>query len=214
MVGPIALVGSGEFTEAMVEIDRYALFLAERMQKEVAADYERYQFHLVVQKLQGFCAEELGAFYLDILKDRLYTTAPADPARRSTQTTLDLILRAYLKLIAPFVPFTADEAWRAGPSRWGWGQSVFLADLPAPQGWDDAKMAETWTLSANGTPILSMPRMAVLRDIVFHLTDQVVILQLFYTANPTMVANRLHGVSEQLASVAAVSWNAHQWEVR
>ena len=95
----------------MVEIDRYALHLAERMQEDVLADYERYQFHLVVQKLQGFCAEELGAFYLDILKDRLYTTGADSKARRSAQTALWHLSQCVLRLMAPVLSFTAEEAW-------------------------------------------------------------------------------------------------------
>ena len=79
----------------MVEIDRYALALTAKLQDEMAADYARYQFHLVAQRLQTFCSEDLGAFYLDILKDRLYTTAPGSHARRSAQTALWHTTRAW-----------------------------------------------------------------------------------------------------------------------
>ena len=96
----------------MVEIDRYALALAARMQDQVAADYQAYQFHLVVQKLQGFCAEDLGAFYLDILKDRLYTCAAGSRARRSAQTALWHVTQSLLRLMAPILSFTAEEAWQ------------------------------------------------------------------------------------------------------
>ncbi|MBC7804505.1 MAG: isoleucine--tRNA ligase [Candidatus Parcubacteria bacterium] len=96
----------------MIEIDRYALELAARMQREVVADYERYQFHLVAQKLQAFCAEDLGAFYLDILKDRLYTCAADSRARRSAQTALWHLTQSLLRLMAPILSFTAEEAWR------------------------------------------------------------------------------------------------------
>ena len=82
----------------MVEIDRYALAMAADMQRAVAADYERYQFHLVAQRLQSFCSEDLGAFYLDVLKDRLYTAGADSRARRSAQTALALIRDALLKL--------------------------------------------------------------------------------------------------------------------
>jgi isoleucyl-tRNA synthetase len=98
--------------ERMVELDRYALALAERMQGECVRDYERYAFHLVAQRLQGFCAEELGAFYLDILKDRLYTCATASHARRSAQTALWHITQSLLRLMAPILSFTAEEAWQ------------------------------------------------------------------------------------------------------
>ncbi|HWA37011.1 MAG TPA: isoleucine--tRNA ligase [Burkholderiales bacterium] len=96
----------------MVEIDRYALALAAKMQAAAAEDYAGYQFHLVAQKIQTFCSEDLGAFYLDILKDRLYTSAAGSPARRSAQTALFHITQALLKLMAPILSFTAEEAWQ------------------------------------------------------------------------------------------------------
>ncbi|MCX7962408.1 MAG: isoleucine--tRNA ligase [Burkholderiales bacterium] len=96
----------------MVEIDRYALALAERFQAACVRDYERYAFHLVAQRLQGFCAEDLGAFYLDILKDRLYTCPAASRARRSAQTALWHIAQSLLRLMAPILSFTAEEAWQ------------------------------------------------------------------------------------------------------
>ena len=96
----------------MIEIDRYALALAARLQEGVKADYERYQFHLVAQKLQAFCSEDLGAFYLDILKDRLYTSAAGSRARRSAQTALWHVTSSLLRLMAPILSFTADEAWK------------------------------------------------------------------------------------------------------
>jgi isoleucyl-tRNA synthetase len=95
----------------MVEIDRYALALTARMQSEAAADYAAYQFHLVVQKLQSFCSEDLGAFYLDILKDRLYTWPAQSRARRSAQTALWHITHSLVRLMAPILSFTAEELW-------------------------------------------------------------------------------------------------------
>jgi isoleucyl-tRNA synthetase len=96
----------------MTEIDRYALALAAKLQYEVVADYARYQFHLVTQKLQGFCSEDLGGFYLDILKDRLYTCGAASRARRSAQTALWHIAQSLVRLMAPILSFTAEEAWQ------------------------------------------------------------------------------------------------------
>ncbi len=94
-----------------LEIDRYALSLVQQMQDEVLADYDRYEFHLAVQKLQGFCSEELGSFYLDILKDRLYTTGENSAARRSAQNALYHITHALTRLIAPILSFTGEEVW-------------------------------------------------------------------------------------------------------
>jgi isoleucyl-tRNA synthetase len=96
----------------MVEIDRYALAMAAQMQEQVTGDYARYQFHLVAQKLQAFCSEDLGAFYLDVLKDRLYTCGADSPARRSAQTALWHITQSLVRLIAPILSFTAEELWQ------------------------------------------------------------------------------------------------------
>jgi isoleucyl-tRNA synthetase len=81
------------------------------MQEQVAADYARYQFHLVAQQLQGFCSEDLGAFYLDVLKDRLYTCRADSAARRSAQTALWHITHSLVRLMAPILSFTAEELW-------------------------------------------------------------------------------------------------------
>jgi isoleucyl-tRNA synthetase len=96
----------------LFEMDRYALARADLLVREVAADYDRYEFHLVVQRLQTYCSEDLGGFYLDVLKDRLYTAGRDSRARRSAQTALALIRDALLKLMAPVLSFTAEEAWR------------------------------------------------------------------------------------------------------
>ena len=95
----------------MLEIDRWMLARASQFQAEVLKHYEVYEFHPVVSKLQVFCSEDLGAFYLDVLKDRLYTTAPKSLARRSAQTALWQLTHAMLRWMAPFVSFTAEEAW-------------------------------------------------------------------------------------------------------
>ena len=96
----------------MVEIDRYALVLARLLQERVAGDYyPRYAFHFAVQDIVQFCSEELGAFYLDILKDRLYTTQAGSHARRSAQTALYHITRSLVLLMSPILCFTAEEAW-------------------------------------------------------------------------------------------------------
>jgi isoleucyl-tRNA synthetase len=93
-------------------IDRYALALTHKLQTQIEADYARYEFHRVVQALQNFASEDLGAFYLDILKDRLYTTKSSSPARRSAQTALWHITRAVVTMMAPILSFTAEEIWQ------------------------------------------------------------------------------------------------------
>ncbi|MDQ7989268.1 MAG: isoleucine--tRNA ligase [Candidatus Dactylopiibacterium sp.] len=93
------------------DIDRYALALTRRLAEQCEADYAKYEFHRVVQALQLFCSDDLGSFYLDILKDRLYTTAPDSLARRSAQTALWHVTQTLVKLMAPILSFTAEEAW-------------------------------------------------------------------------------------------------------
>jgi isoleucyl-tRNA synthetase len=94
-----------------VEIDRYALAMTREMAAACIADYGRFEFHLVAQRLQNFCSEDLGGFWLDILKDRLYTTGAASVARRSAQSALHHVTQMTLRLMAPILSFTAEEAW-------------------------------------------------------------------------------------------------------
>lgn len=100
--------------ERMVELDRYALIITRQLQEKLAGDlYPRYAFHHAVQEIVGFCSEDLGSFYLDILKDRLYTTGANSHARRSAQTVLYHITRSLILLLSPILCFTAEEAWEA-----------------------------------------------------------------------------------------------------
>ncbi len=126
--------------DEMLEIDRYALSQAAQLQAEILAHYDVYEFHPVVSKLQIYCSEDLGSFYLDILKDRLYTTDPKSLARRSAQTALHQITHAMLRWMAPFLSFTAEEAWQV----FGTSESIFLetyAQLPAP----DTALLARWS---------------------------------------------------------------------
>ncbi len=126
--------------EQMLEIDRYALSRAAQFQAEVLAHYKIYEFHPVVAKLQIYCSEDLGGFYLDILKDRLYTSAPGSHARRSAQTALWHISQAMLRWMAPFLSFTAEEAWTVLGHR----DSIFTqvySEFAAP----DAALLAKWT---------------------------------------------------------------------
>ena len=97
--------------EQLFEVDRYAVAAIADMQEHIKGLYEKYEFHPAVQRLQIYCSEDLGAFYLDILKDRLYTTAKDSLARRSAQTALYYITMTLVKLMAPILSFTCEEAW-------------------------------------------------------------------------------------------------------
>ena len=127
--------------DQMLDIDRYALARAAQFQAEVLAHYAVYEFHPVVAKLQVYCSEDLGAFYLDVLKDRLYTTSPGSLARRSAQTALHQITHAMLRWMAPFLSFTAEEAWPvlAGAQNQG---SIFFETFAKLPEVDEALLAK------------------------------------------------------------------------
>ena len=126
--------------DELLEIDRYALSRAAQLQADILAHYEVYEFQPVVSKLQIYCSEDLGSFYLDILKDRLYTTAANSHARRSAQTALHQITHAMLRWMAPFLSFTAEEAW----ATFGSSESVFLETYSDFRPQDDTMLAK-WT---------------------------------------------------------------------
>ena len=116
-----------------LEIDRYAVALAKQLQEEIQAHYEAYEFQPAVARMLTFCSEDLGGFYLDILKDRLYTSAPNSKERRAAQNALFHITHNLLKWLAPFLSFTAEEAWASFPhgSENQAKQSIFMEEFGA-----------------------------------------------------------------------------------
>ncbi|MDH3453350.1 MAG: class I tRNA ligase family protein, partial [Gammaproteobacteria bacterium] len=108
----------------MLPLDRWAVDQAQRVQHDVANAYHDYNFHAVYQKILGFCAIDLGAFYLDVIKDRQYTMPTDSRARRSAQTAIYHVAEALVRWIAPILSFTAEEIWRLLPGERG--ASVFL----------------------------------------------------------------------------------------
>ncbi|GAP33639.1 isoleucine--tRNA ligase [Piscinibacter sakaiensis] len=129
-------------TGELLEIDRWALARTAALQAEILAHYEVYEFHPVVAKLQVFCSEDLGAFYLDVLKDRLYTTPPKSLARRSAQTALWQLTHAMLRWMAPFLSFTAEEAWAIfAPGR---SPSIFTEVYVDTAAWQDDALLARW----------------------------------------------------------------------
>jgi isoleucyl-tRNA synthetase len=109
----------------LVALDAYAIERARALHAEVAAAYENYQFHLIYQRVHNFCVVDLGGFYLDIIKDRLYTTPAGGRARRSAQTAMWHIAEAMVRWLAPILSFTAEEIWRELPEPRA--ESVFLS---------------------------------------------------------------------------------------
>ncbi|MBI4608939.1 MAG: isoleucine--tRNA ligase, partial [Candidatus Rokubacteria bacterium] len=126
------------------ELDRWALARLARLIARVRRAYEGYQFHQVYHALTNFCAVDLSALYLDILKDRLYTSAPEDPRRRAAQTACYEILLAITRLMAPILSFTAEEVWDHIPGS-GKPESVHLVTFPEDRGeWLDEILEEEW----------------------------------------------------------------------
>ena len=123
----------------LTEIDRYAIARMAQLQNGILEDYKRFEFHPVVAKLQMYCSEDLGGFYLDILKDRLYTCGTTSKARRSAQTAIWHITQALLRLMAPILSFTAEEAWAvfAGKEEYAASDETIFTQtyytLPAPE---------------------------------------------------------------------------------
>ena len=97
--------------EQMVELDRWAVGRAAALQEEVTTAYRNYQFHVIYQRVHQFCVVDLGGCYLDVLKDRLYTTPAKSAARRSAQTAMFHIIEAMVRWLAPILSFTAEEIW-------------------------------------------------------------------------------------------------------
>ena len=122
-----------------LEVDRYALAMTRAMAGQCIADYKKFEFHTVAQRLQHFCSEDLGGFYLDILKDRLYTAGKASRSRRSAQSALHHVTQALLRLMAPILSFTAEEAWEVLHP--GKQESIFFHTwmdvLPVQEGEDE-----------------------------------------------------------------------------
>lgn len=125
------------------EDDRWCLHQLAVLTEKATQAYDRFEFHRVYQLVSGFCFTELGSLYLDIIKDRLYCSAPDDKVRRASQTVLHAIASFLCRISAPIIPFTSDEAWSdlGGVET----ESVHLADFPrAPEEWLDESLNEAW----------------------------------------------------------------------
>ncbi|KTC94939.1 isoleucine--tRNA ligase [Legionella feeleii] len=108
----------------LIELDRWAIKRCQQLQDEILTAYENYHFHVIYQKIHNFCAVDMGSFYLDVIKDRQYTTAKNSIARRSCQTAMYHIIHALTRWLAPILSFTADEIWQAIPGQTS--ESVFI----------------------------------------------------------------------------------------
>ena len=114
------------------ELDKWITLKAKNLQEEVIKDYENFEIHLAFQKVLNFCTNELGGFYLDIIKDRLYTSKKEGVARRSAQSSMYQVYSSLLTLISPILSFTAEEAYLENN---GEGSSIFLSSWF--DGWEE-----------------------------------------------------------------------------
>ena len=127
------------------DIDRYLLHRLQQLIQQARQAYEDYEFHIIYHALHNFCVLDLSAFYLDILKDRLYTSPPASAARRSAQTVMCILTSAMARMMAPIMAFTADEIWQHMPGWQDKATSIHSAALPeVRQEWTDDVLAGKW----------------------------------------------------------------------
>ena len=131
--------------EEMAEMDRWILHRLQEVVRRVREAYEQYQFHVVYYTLYNFCTVDLSSLYLDVLKDRLYTSKASSIARRSAQTAMTAVLETMVQLLAPILTFTAEEVWQALPAYPGKAESVHLTCFPeVNEAFLQAELAETW----------------------------------------------------------------------
>ena len=184
----------------MPEIDRWALHQLELLKEKVLAAYEACEFHVLYHAVNSFCTVEMSAFYLDILKDRVYTSRKESPERRSAQTAMYRILEAIVKLIAPLLSFTSDEVWRYMPQQAE--ESVHLAEFPPlrPEHRDD-ELVERWDriikVRAEVSRALEQARV---QKVIGHSLDAAVAI----AASPELDAF-LRGYATELKSIFIVS---------
>ena len=127
----------------MPEIDRWALHQLEILKESILTAYQNLEFHAIYQEVNGFCTTEMSSFYLDILKDRMYTSKGSSLERLSAQTVMFRILDTLVRLLAPVLSFTSDEVWQYMPGQRE--ESVHLAEFPSlnPE-WKDNDLAARW----------------------------------------------------------------------
>ena len=131
--------------EDMPEIDRLTLHRLQKLAAKVRKAYEDYEFYAIYHAVNNFVTVDLSSFYHDVLKDRLYTSAPKSLARRSAQTAMFAVLETLVRLMAPILAFTAEEVWECLPDFPGKPESVHLADLPdVNKGLVDEGLAGRW----------------------------------------------------------------------
>jgi isoleucyl-tRNA synthetase len=162
----------------MAEMDRWILHRLQEVVRRVREAYELCQFHVVYYTLYNFCTVDLSALYLDVLKDRLYTSKAASPARRSAQTAMKALLEAMVQLLAPILTFTAEEVWQALPAYPGKAESVHVTQFPeVNEQYLQSDLAERWkTLIAVKGEVSKAIETARQNKVLGHSLDAAVVI--------------------------------------
>ncbi|NNF99988.1 MAG: isoleucine--tRNA ligase [Desulfobacteraceae bacterium] len=133
------------FYESMMELDRFALHTLQRIVRKSIEAYESYNFHVIYHSLYNYCTLDLSAFYLDVLKDRLYTSPAASVERRSAQSAMYIIMETLARLMAPVLIFTSEEIWRHMPESKKKASSIHMSSFPeVNKAYIDDDLAERW----------------------------------------------------------------------
>jgi len=184
------------------DLDRYLLHRLQALIRRARNAYEHYDFHIIYHALHNFCVLDLSSFYLDILKDRLYTSPPASKARRSAQTVMFTLLSAMARMMAPIMAFTADEIWQHMPGWQDKADNVHFERLPEENAeWTDDDLAGKWQqiLSVRGEVTKALEKARV-DKLIGHPLDAAVTL-----AVPGGVYDVLQEYHRELSHIFIVS---------
>lgn len=166
--------------DEMLELDRYVVHRFNILRDKILTAYENYEFHVFYHSFSNFCIVELSAFYLDIIKDRLYTYPAKSQGRRSGQTALHILLMGMVRLMAPILSFTSEEIWSYLPREWKDEESVHLSQFAEPVDVSfDNTLVEKWgflvDLKGEVSKALEISRR---EKVIGHSLDSIVKLEL------------------------------------
>jgi len=188
--------------DELTELDRWALLKLHKLSKRVLNAYDNYEFHVVYHAVHNFCAVDMSAFYLDIAKDRVYTSLPDSMERRAAQTVMYEIITSLVRIIAPVLAFTSEELWRYIPRSAGDPGSVQLAEMPqVREDYIDEELEAKWEKIIKARNEIAKVLEQARRDkVIGHSMD----------ASVTVYAGEelytfLEPVADQLASILIVS---------
>ena len=187
--------------QELLELDRWALHQFQELTETVLRSYRRFEYHTIYQAIYNLCVLTLSSFYLDVLKDRLYTTAVSSRERRSAQTVLNEILEGLVRLVAPIIPFTADEVWGYIPNQ-DKPVSVHAAQfVPGREDYKDSALIERWDLLLKVRKEITKALELARKDkVIGHSLDASVRLAL-----PPDLLKGLEDYRDELTSICIVS---------